>query len=68
MAAQSNGPRDIFQRVASYVDRILKGARPADLPVERPTKLELALNVRTARDLGLSIPESVLLLADEVRR
>ena len=57
---------DLFRRLAMYVDKILRGANPADLPVEQPTKLELLFNLRTAKELGLVIPGEVLSLADEV--
>ena len=59
-------PADVHAQAASYIDRILKGASPADLPVQQPTKYSLIINLKTATSLGLTVPQSILSLADEV--
>ena len=65
MTIYGNDPVDVWRRAATYVDRILRGAKPADLPDQLPTKFEMLVNLKTAKALGLAVPPSILPRADE---
>jgi ABC-type uncharacterized transport system substrate-binding protein len=66
LASYGYDAKDIWRAAAAYVDRVLRGEKPGDLPVQLPARYQLVINLRTAKALGLSIPQSMLLLADEV--
>ncbi|HKQ25605.1 MAG TPA: ABC transporter substrate-binding protein [Burkholderiales bacterium] len=68
LASYGTAMREMFQRAAGLVDRLLKGAKPSDLPIQQPTKFELVVNLKTAKALGITIPQSILVRADEVMR
>jgi putative tryptophan/tyrosine transport system substrate-binding protein len=66
LASYGSETIDLYRRAAQYVDRILRGAKPGDLPVQAPTKFEFVINLKAAKEIGLTVPAPVLLLADEV--